>query len=142
MIETFNINTIWNRRGKPPVVQISKWGHIRFSVEAVKLLCLKEGMKLSFTIDHRDKGIIYFYQSTQGMPLHCGAKTKTGERLEIYCRPLSLKLLSFFCFSRNKTFRTTNEKITVPGATEKAWFILKDNIHKPLKWKKHAAHTF
>ena len=132
-ITTFDASTTWNRRGKPPVVNLSTYGHIRFSVEAVKLLNLKEGMKIAFRIDTRDAGIIYFYEQATGIPLRKGMNCKTGKRLEVYCRPLSLKLLNFFGFNTRKTFKLTKEQSKIGNCN--MWFILKDNIHKPIKWK-------
>lgn len=135
-IEVFDSRTIWNRRGKPAEVQISKWGHIRFSVEAVNLLNLTADMHIRFVTNSNDKGIIYFDQHSKGLPLRIGMKCKNGVRLELYCRPLALKLLDFFGYKTNKTFRL--QKATTEFADNKFWFILKDNIHKPLLWRKRS----
>ncbi len=132
-ISIYDSKTIWNRRGKPAVVQISRYGHIRFSVEAVKLLGLVQGERITFRTHSNDIGILYFYRQATGLPLRDGLKCKTGVRLEVYCRPLALKLLAFFDFKTSKTFRISSEQLQY-GNT-KFWFILKENIHKPIKWK-------
>lgn len=134
----FNKETSWNRRGKPPVLRISRNGHIRFSVEAIRILGLKLGDTISFMIDERDCKIFYFFRDVKGMPLkHC-TKGKDGVcGLQVCCRPLGQKLLDYFGFKGNKTFDITKEQcITERG---KMWFVLKEKIHVPIKWRREAA---
>ena len=130
-------NTIWNRRGKPPVVRIEagRNARINFSVEAVKLLGLKEGMRIAFRIHGNDKGVIYFYEQATGLALKKQMQGKTGSRLAVYCRPLAKKLLQHFGYKvdTNKTFLISNETIRVDNCS--MWFINKENVHKPLQWK-------
>lgn len=134
MIEVLDNTNVWNKRGKPAVVNIDADGRVSFSVEAVKQLKLKEGMRIAFRIDHRDKGIIYFYEQATGIPLKASAETKSGIRLSIYCRPLAQKLLSFFGFRENKSFDIDSN--TVKFHSCPMWFILKEKVHKPVQWRK------
>lgn len=133
MTEIFNANTIWNKTGKPPLVQVDKLGRIGFSVEAVKLLGLNPADKLSFKIDYCDSNIIYFFvDNKNGIKLNAITFNRnTGVRLELYCRPLTKKLLDFFGFKDNKTFDVSSDKVD-----GKYWFILKDRVHRPIKWRK------
>lgn len=133
--EIYNAETIWNRKGKPPVVRICPQGHIRFSVEAVKLLGLKKGMCLTFVTNPIDNGTIYFYADTKGLPLTSEVELKTGSRLEVCCRPLTKKLLSFLGFSKNKTFSLTSDTTPIMEGV-KAWIICKSKCHTPVKWKR------
>lgn len=132
--EVYNKETVWNKRGKRPVIQFNKYGHIRFSVEAVKLLGLKEKMTISFMTSPADVGVIYFFSDKKGMALRRGNGTKSGIRLEIICRPLVLKLLNFFSYETNKTFDITSETIKINDRL--SWFILKEKLHRPIKWRK------
>lgn len=135
--EVLNIKTYWNRRGKPPVFRISKNGHIRFSVEAVKLIGIKEGDKLTFVIHKNDPGILYFHiDNINGFKLKIGGKYQSGYYLQILCRPLSLRLLSHFNITKNETFDITNDKTRVND--NEAWFVLKSNKHIPIKWRKQS----
>lgn len=132
----FTRNTHWNRRGKPPVLRLSPNGHIRFSVEAVKKLGFKLGDRLSFMIDNRDNGIFYFYLDEEnGMPLKFNTRGGGGvDGLQICCRPLAQKLLDYFGFKEPKTFDVTDERIKTKIG--ELWFVLKEKIHKPIKWRK------
>lgn len=139
MIETFDATTIWNRRGKPPVVRIEsgKNARINFSVEAVKLLDLKMTENLVFTIDSRDTGIIYFRKDAKkGLPLRLQMVGKSGCRLAVYCRPLAKRLLNHFGFTvdKEKTYVLTTDTSVIDG--HEYFFILKSNEHKPLQWRK------
>lgn len=134
-MEIFNKETSWNRRGKPPVLRISYNGHIRFSVEAIKMLGFKLGDTISFMIDPRDNNVFYFFKDEKGMPLkHC-TRGKDGVcGLQVCCRPLGQKLLNYFGFKENKTFDITNEVCdTIKG---KMFFVLKEKVHRPIKWRK------
>jgi hypothetical protein len=132
----YNKETSWNKRGKPPVVRFSKYGHIRFSVEAIRLLGLDRDTPISFMTDARDIGVIYFFVDKKGLPLKRGTVGKTGEGLQICCRPLAQRVMDFFGFNGiNKTFDVTNE--TVKTEKGNMWIILKDKIHKPIKWKRN-----
>lgn len=132
--EIYNSETIWNRKGKPPVVRICPQGHIRFSVEAVKLLGLKKGMALTFVTNPIDTGTIYFYPDIKGLPLTSEVELKTGSRLEVCCRPLTKKLLSFLGFTKNKTFSLTAETTPIMEGVN-AWLVSKSKCHTPVKWK-------
>lgn len=133
--EIFNRKTHWNRRGKPPVLRFSQAGHIRFSVEAVRILGLNKGTPLSFMIDQRDDGIVYFFiDKENGMPLCDCTNGKNGVGLQICCRPLSLRVLSFMGLKKNITFDITTDKCeTQKGGM---WFVRKDKIHQPIIWRK------
>jgi hypothetical protein len=132
-LKVYNSETIFKKRGKPPVVRIS-YGRIIFSVEAVNLLGLKSGDKLSFATNLKDKEIIYFKKDEKGIPLLVDFEGLGGIRLRICCRPLAKELLSFFLYNKAKTFSVNDEMADVYG--EKMWFILKSNVHKPINWKK------
>lgn len=136
---TYDINTIWNKRGKPPVVRIEagKNARINFSVEAVKLLGLHEGMRLAFRTYKNDPGIVYFYEQATGLLLKKQMEGKSGIRLAIYCRPLAAQLIQHFGYKEdnNKTILLKADQVPMPGTKTKAWFINKDNLHKPIKWK-------
>jgi len=135
MEEVFTRNTIWNRRGKPPVIRLSNNGHIRLSVEAVKILGVKEGDTVSFMVDNRDNGIFYFYKDEDGMPLIYCTRGKDGiNGLQLCCRPLAQRLLKYFGFNGNKTFDVSGE--TIKASDKEMWFVLKEKIHKPINWKK------
>ena len=135
MITIYNRQTTWDDRRKPAIVRISGRGFIHFSVEAVKLLNLKEGMKLVFLTDDKDRDIILFYQHESGIPLRITAKMKKNNavRLSILCRPLSLKLLTFLKLKQSTSIRITTDIIKTNG--KKCWFINKNFIHIPTKWK-------
>lgn len=133
--EIFNKETIWNKRGKPPVLRISKNGHIRFSGVAVDILGLTLETKISFMVDARDKDLIYFYvDAEKGMPLGMVNKTIKGNGYQICCRGLAIKLLKFIGSSGNVTFDITTDKCETPHGS--MWFVRKDKIHKPIKWRK------
>jgi hypothetical protein len=136
---TFDANTTWNKRGKPPVVRIDagRQGRLVFSVEAVKILGLKEGMRLCFRVYTNDEGIIYFYEQATGIPLRVMNEHKSGHQLAIYCRQLNKTLLAHFGYTTSiyKTFDLKNEQVLMPDTNCKAWFIVKENIHKPIQWK-------
>jgi len=134
MKEIFNKETSWNRRGKPPVLRLSHLGHIRFSVEAIRILGLKIGDSISFMIDSRDTGVFYFFKDDKGMPLkHCTRGKDGSCGLQVCCRPLCQKLLNFFGLKNNKTFDITNE--TCKTENGEMWFVLKENVHQPIKWR-------
>lgn len=133
--EILNKETVWNKRGKPPVLRISKNGHIRLSSKAVEILGIEIGSKLSFMIDSRDKGVIYFYcDEEKGIPLVEINKHLSGNGYQVCCRQLALKLLSFIGIKNNVTFDVTAEKCETPHGS--MWFVQKDKIHTPIKWRK------
>jgi len=137
----YDSSTIFNKRVKPPVIRIEcgKNSRINFSCEAVKLLGLKEGMKLAFATYKEDRGIIYFYEQATGIPLKKEKNViKNGIRLSIYCRPLTEQLIKHFGYTQDikKTFKLTADRALIPGTIGKAWFILKENLHKPIQWKR------
>lgn len=133
--EIFNKETSWNKRGKPPVVRISQSGHIRFSVEAVKVLGIAKDTPISFLIDKRDDDVIYFFiDKDKGMPLVDCTFAQSGTGLQICCRPLSFRLLDFLGQKKNVTFGVTKDTCDV--FEKKMWFLRKDRIHKPIKWKR------
>lgn len=137
MIE-FNSETVWDKRGKPSTIRITKHGHIRFSVNAVKKLGIKEGDRLSFFVDPRDVGIIYFKLDPRGIPI---IKCTTGKNgingLQVCCRPLALTLLKTFNLKESKTFDITAD-ITEHEKYGKLWIIVKEKIHTPIKWRPKA----
>lgn len=137
-VEIYDATTVWNKKGKPPLVNIDVKGRISFSVEAVKLLGLKEGMKLAFRIHSNDRGCIYFYQQATGIPLRLQMTARSGVRLQVLCRGLPVKLLKSFDYKAdtNKSFRVTNDKVKILNC--EMWVILKENIHKPVKWRKNS----
>lgn len=136
-ITTFDKKTIWNKRGKPATVRIdhSAQGRIVFSVEAVKLLGLKEGMKIAFRHYSNDENIIYFYEQATGLRLNVSQKVQSGVMLAVYCRPLCERLLELLkCSSkRAATFQLTNDKVPMPDTSCMAWMIQKKKKHKPVK---------
>lgn len=132
-MEILNTETLTRTSRKPPVIRIS-YGRIIFSVEAVKDLRLKQGDRISFITNEKDKNIVYFKKDVKGFPLMLDFKGITGIRLRICSRPLAQKILSFFTYNTSKTFSITNDLADVYG--HKMWFILKDKIHKPIKWRK------
>ena len=133
--EILNSKTNWNVSGKPAMIRISKHGVMRFTVEAVRLLKLKLDMRLTFLLHPNDNGIIYFHTHADGLPLKADAVSKNGVALYCCGRKHAARMLEFFKISTaNKTFDITAEQSTVNG--QQCWFILKDKIHKPIKWRK------
>lgn len=136
----YNSNTIFNKRGKPPVVRIEcgKNARINFSVEAVKLLGLKEGMKLAFRTYKDDKLTAYFYEQATGIKLVAEKNNLKETRLAIYCRPLAQKLLEHFGFKGDckKTFVLNTVRVPIPETKCNAWIIDKEKIHTPIQWRK------
>lgn len=137
---TYDSNTSWNKRGKPPTVRIDgkEQGRICFSVAAVQQLGLQEGMRIAFRNYRQDNGVIYFYEQATGIPLKKMGTAKSGIMLAIYCRPLAEQMLKFFGFKtdKHKTIRLTKDKTPMPGTSCYAWMILKNNIHQPIQWRK------
>lgn len=135
MVQIFDSKTIWKKHVKPPLVNLGSSGRIRFSTEAVELLKLNSSMKLTFYVDDKDKEIIYFYEDENGIPVR-SYKLASGKKIEcfILCRPLSLKLLTFFKCTDYSTYRITQETSKLNG--KKSWFILKSNKHIPHEWRK------
>jgi len=133
--EIFNKETIWDKKGKPPLLRISPYGHIRLSVKAVEILGLKQGDGVSFMVDYRDTGVFYFYKDKNGIPLiHNTAGKKGIDGLQACCRPLCMKLLTHFGYTKNSSFDVTPEIVDTPHG--KMWFVLKNNLHKPIQWRK------
>lgn len=132
----YNKKNVYNKRGKPALLRFSKYGHIQFSFAASKLLELKEGMKISFMTDSRDKSIIYFFEDESGLALREVNNGKRNKGMQICCRSLSLRLLDFFGYKDNKSFDVKADTLLVND--RKAWFILKENVHKPIQWRKRS----
>ncbi len=128
--------TTFNKRGKPATVRIDgkAQGRIYFSNQAVAILGLRAGDRIAFrTYDH-DKGVIYFYPQATGFTLSAGSSG-----LSIYSRPLANKLLEALGFvkDQHKTIGVKNECVLMPGTKCQAWMLVKEDIHKPIKWRKN-----
>lgn len=136
MTEIFTAKTTWKKRGKPAVIRVSTCGHIRFSVSTIRNLGLGVGDKISFMIDYRDKGVVYFFKDNKaGMPLRFCTKGNNGVNgLQVCCRPMAFKIFDHMGLSKNTTFDITAE--TARTDSGEMWMILKDKIHKPIKWKR------
>lgn len=135
----YNMDTVFDVQGKPPVIRIEtgKNARINFSVEAVKLLNLEEGMRISFRFYPQDPGIVYFYEDKKGIPLAKQFIGKSGIRLALYCRPLAAKLLKDLAIPGSKiTIDLQSFTVIMPGSGKMAWMIDKKNIHQPIKWRK------
>lgn len=137
-IEVLNNTTIFNKKGKPPILFIESTNNarIRFSVEAVKLLQLKEGMRISFALLEQEREMIYFYEdAANGMQLTKLSDGKSGFALAMYSRPLARKLLAQFHYKdTHKTFTVTKDTTEVAGI--KMWFINKFKQHTPIQWRR------
>lgn len=137
---TYDSTTTWNKRGKPSLIRIESGnqGRIHFSVSAVNLLGLKEGSRIAFRCYKNDAGIIYFYEQATGIQLKKVHQCKSGISLAIYCRPLGEQMLKHFGYTKDtyKTFLLKADQVTMPGTNCQAWFITKENIHKPIQWRK------
>lgn len=135
----YNSDTIYNRRGKPATIRIdaNNNGRIVFSTEAVKHLFLVEGMRICFRCYQHDKGIVYIYPQSNGLPLKKVSDNKSGTSLAVYCRPLGSELLQHLGFKQDKqkTFVITPAKVQMPGTNDYAWLIMKENVHKPVQWR-------
>lgn len=134
--EILDTTTNWNLRGKPSMVRISRHGIIRFSVSAVKQMGLNAGMKLTFMLPKKDHEIIYIYQHPKGLELKEDT-VKSKEGIALYCcgRKHSTRLLEHLKISKpNTTFDITKEKTIIND--QECWFIQKEKIHKPIKWRK------
>ena len=124
VLELLNEDTVSREKTKPPVIRLS-YGKILFSIEAVKLLGLKSGDKISFVIDKRDYGVIYFKKDSKGFRLTLDLAGQTGDRLRLCCRPVYKKILEHFGINSARTYHVSSEQADVYG--EKMWFILKSN---------------
>jgi len=132
-VEILNRETVKSIRTKPPTIQIFERGQIRFSIEAAKILNIVKGDKIELAISAMDKGIIYFGKDCKGFELK-EEKTKSGaSRLLLCCRPLAKKIMNHFGLTGSKTYDITGEVADFYG--KKYWFILKNKVHVPLKWK-------
>jgi len=128
-----NSETVLTPYLKPATVQIFNRGQIRFSVGAIQELGLEVGDKIEFILPTMGSKTIYFRKSEKGFTLHTEL-TKGGlTRLRVHSRPLVRKLLMFFETEKSKTYDITNEKLEFNGT--KCWYIGKENIHKPVKWR-------
>jgi hypothetical protein len=117
-----NKSNTFDRKGKPPVINIDLEGRINFSVEAVKLLELQHNDTINFAFDVSDPGIVYFYHAEDGFHLS-GQKTLTGQtRLSVYCRPLADRLVAFLRIKSNASYKIKNETLLIEGGV-KAWFF-------------------
>ena len=122
MGELLTVSNCWNERKKPPVIQVTKLGKIRFSVEAAKLYNLTEKDRISFYIPD-DNDIIYFWKDNQsGFALSEIVRTDSGNRYSICCRPLAAKILSHFRGNGNISISAENK--TVGGK----WILSKKKI--------------
>lgn len=123
-LELLNEETVSREKTKPAVIRLS-YGKVLFSIEAVKLLGLKSGDKISFVIDKRDCGVIYFKRDSKGFKLTLDLAGQTGDRLRLCCRPVYKKILEHFGANSARTYFVSGEKADVYG--EKMWFILKSS---------------
>ncbi len=121
----YNRHTDYNKRGKPPIIRIdahSGNARIQISVEAVKLLKLKEGDALTFITLPKDKDSIYLYlDNKDGIPLKLTNEHKSGVDMGIYCRPLARKLLDHFGINSMRSFIVTDGVVEVMN--RKCFFI-------------------
>lgn len=136
-VQTFDRSTIWNKRGKPATVRIDsgRQGRIVFSVEAVKLLGLKAGMRIAFRTYSTDERMVYFYEQATGMKLQVMQEVLSGQMMAVYCRPLCVSLLNHLGFNGSKpvTFDVKPAMAQMPETNCMAWMISRKNKHKPLK---------
>lgn len=134
--EVLNTKTRWNDKSKPATVHINISGVVSFSIAAVKLLKLKPGMRLTFLLPERDRGIIYFREDpADGLELREGNSTQQGKRLHCCGRKHAKRMMEHFCFTaKTKTFDLKADTDNVNGF--RCWFILKSRAHQPVKWRK------
>jgi len=133
----YNADTVFNKKGKPATVSLD-WncGRINFSCNAVRLLGLKEGMRVTFETKENEPDLIYFYEDAKGIPLKLYGVHWEGVSLSIFCRPLSRILLSHFKLKKNTTFDVTAQTINLQDRLKPVWFIDKWKKHEPVKWRK------
>lgn len=124
MIKELNTTLPRTPEYKPPTLNVDIRIHrFSFSVEAVKLLGLKEGDKIAFAYDTEDAGIFYFYRSPVGFPLH-EVKTRQGNvRLSATNAAASKEIKKHLGLLENRSFKVKNETTTFNG--RQAWFITK-----------------
>lgn len=108
----YNRHTTFNKRGKPPIMRVdahSGNARIQISVEAVKLLGLKEGDCLTFVTIENEKELIYFFiDNKNGIPLRKANEHKSGFDMGIYCRALARRLLDHLGINSMRSFIVTN----------------------------------
>lgn len=118
-VTIYNRHTDFKKRGKPPIIRIdahSGNARITISVEAVRLLKLKEGDALSFMTLKNDAENIYFYKDKiDGIPLKIDTDHKSGSNMAIYCRPLARKLLDHFGINSMRSFIITDAIVECQG---------------------------
>ena len=131
--EILNRETVKSTRYKPPTIQIFKMEQIRFSIEAAKILSLSKGDKIELAITEKDRGIIYFRKGDKGFELKEEKTRCGGVRLLLCCRPLMRKIVNHFGLKQSMTYDVSNDISDFYG--EKYWFILKEKIHIPIKWR-------
>lgn len=140
IVTTFDKKELWNKRNKPATVRIdhSEQGRIVFSVEAVKLMGLKEGMRIQFRHYSTDGNIVYIYEQATGYRLQVTQRCQSGVNLAVFCRPLCTRLLEVLKCNPNKAgvFKMTADKVKMPDTNCDAWMIIKKNKHKPIKSKR------
>jgi hypothetical protein len=129
MREILNAATIWNERRKPSVVQFNKCGHVRFSVEAVKILKLKKTDRISFMIEEDDDLVYFWLDNEQGFPLTESTELKTGVRFSVCCRPLVNRILQHWGKEGNVSVLLSGDKVM------DKWFLNKIKIKKQCKRK-------
>lgn len=130
MREILNATTIWNERRKPAVVQLNKCGHVRFSIEAVKILGLKKTDRITFMIEEDDDLIYFWVDNESGFPINEIETLKTGKRFSVCCRPLVKKILQHWGKETNVSVSINNSEV------RGMWFLNKRKIKKQCN-KKH-----
>lgn len=130
MIQIYNRHTVFNKRGKPPVIRLDASksnARITFSVEAVRLLGFKISDCITFIALEKEKDIIYFYiDNVDGIPMKSEVGFKSGMRMGVYCRPLARQLVKHFGISGCRSFIISDHKTSYAGIP--CFFI---NKHKP-----------
>jgi hypothetical protein len=129
-MQLYNRHTVFNKRGKPPVIRLDasmQNARITFSVEAVRLLNFKKGDCLTFFTMKEETDIIYFYvDNKNGIPMKQEEGLKSGVRMGVYCRELARNLVKHFGINGSRSFILSD--VTINFAEQKCFFIDK---HKP-----------
>lgn len=117
-VTVYNRHTAFNKKGKPAIIRIDANGRnarIQISVEAVKLLRLKEGDAMSFITLKHDRENIYFFIDPEGIPVKVANEHKSGVDMGIYCRQLARKLLDHLGITSMRSFIVTGANIDCQG---------------------------
>ncbi len=121
----YNRHTVFNKRGKPPIIRIDVSGNnarITFSVEAVKMWGLKEDDCLSIFINEKERDLIFFrVDNENGIPLKVELGFKTGVRMGLYCRQLARAIAKHIGLKVCRSFIISNEKVKADG---REWFFI------------------